>query len=97
MPHFMCTVCNRRRPDPIVEGNGLEHDELGWVCLDCLHHYTFEALRMIASIHTCSNCSTKGTSSDGSWYNYGKDWYCDGCTYAVFETPEAARSAQVVE
>ena len=64
MPHFMCTVCNRRRPTPIVEGNGLEHEELGWVCLDCLHHYTFEALRMIAKLNTCSNCSIKGTDID---------------------------------
>jgi hypothetical protein len=83
MPHFMCTVCNRRRPEDRTVGQ--EHEELGWICLDCLHHYTFEALRVIASLHTCSSCSIKGTSMDGDRYGQQNDWYCDVCTY---ETPE---------
>jgi hypothetical protein len=85
MPHFMCTVCNRRRPEPIVEGNGVVHESFGWVCLDCLHHYTFEALRMIANLNTCSSCSVRGTDLDGGRYGRKNDWYCDLCTY---QTPE---------
>jgi hypothetical protein len=81
MPHFMCTVCNRPRPED--RSIGQEHEEIGWVCLDCLHHYTFEALRVIASFNACSNCSVRGTDLDGGWFNQEKDWYCDLCTYEL--------------
>jgi len=81
MPHFMCTVCNRRRPE--AETAGWEVQGLGWICDDCVHHYTAAALRVIAGFHTCSNCSVRGTDTDGHWFNGEKDWYCDDCTYEL--------------
>jgi hypothetical protein len=81
MPHFMCTVCNTIRPKDRTIGQ--EHEELGWICLVCSHRHTFEALRVIASLNTCSNCSVKGTNLDGAWFNQEKDWYCDVCTYEL--------------
>ena len=81
MPHFMCTVCRRPRPEDTQ--SGWELAGLGWICDSCVHSYTAAALRVIAGFHTCSNCSVRGTDLDGGWFNQEKDWYCDDCTYEL--------------
>jgi hypothetical protein len=82
MPHFMCAVCRRPRPEDPREG-GWELEGLGWICVICLDVFTAAALRVIAGFHTCSNCSVRGIDTDGHWFNGETDWYCDSCTYEL--------------
>lgn len=83
MPHYLCRVCRRPRPEDTQ--SGWEIEGLGWICESCVHSFTPRAIRIIVRFNTCSSCSVMGTDDDGDHFGQHGDWYCDNCTYM---TPE---------
>lgn len=64
----LCAVCMR----------DVQHSPNPMVCMNCLHSYTTEALRLILRLHSCAECAVRG-----AWYEmfpFGKSsWLCSEC------------------